>query len=102
MNRQVIVRPLAEQDLAEAQEWYNEKNPSVAIRFRDAVNNVLQLLASSPLIFPAVYRGVRRASVKGFPYLLYYAVRPESVLILGCFHARRNPQIALRRIDREL
>lgn len=101
MNYPIIVRPLAEQDLQEAQLWYERKNPELGTRFRSAVDALLQLLGNSPQIFPIIYRAVRRASVQGFPYLLYYVVRSDRVLILGCFHARRNPQIVLRRIERE-
>lgn len=98
MSRPVIVQPLAEQDLLEVQLWYRGKNPGLGDQFRSSVDEVLQLLGNSPLIFPAAYGKARRASVNGFPYLLYYVVRSDSVQILGCFHTRRNPKIVLRRI----
>jgi plasmid stabilization system protein ParE len=98
VTHRIAVRQLAEQDLLEAQVWYTGKNPNLGDRFRSSVDRVLQLLGDSPLIFPSVYGKVRRASIEGFPYLLYYVVLPDRVSILGCFHARRNPQIVLRRI----
>ena len=101
MSLPVIVRPLAERDLLEAQSWYERKNPGLGTRFRSSVGDVLQLLADSPLIFPAVLREVRRAAVQHFPYVLYYLVRRDRILVIGCFHARRDPRIALRRIDSE-
>jgi len=98
VSHRIAVRQLAEQDLLEIQLWYAGKNPDLGDRFSSSVAGVLQLLGNSPLIFPTAYGKVRRASIKGFPYLLYYVVLSDRVSILGCFHARRNPQIVLRRI----
>lgn len=98
MSFPVIVRPLAERDLLDAQLWYNDKSLAVGTRFRQCVDDVLQILTMTPLIFPTAHRDVRRATVQHFPYLLYYAVRRNRVLVLGCFHARRDPQVIFRRI----
>ena len=102
MSFKVIVRPLAERDLLDAQLWYDDKNPTVGTRFRNCVDDVLQILTLTPLIFPAAHRDVRRAPVPHFPYLLYYALRRDRVLVLGCFHARRDPQVIFRRINTSL
>lgn len=101
MSLPVIVRPLAERDLLQAQRWYERKNPGLGTRFRSSVGDVLQLLADSPRIFPSVLQDVRRAAVQHFPYVLYYVVRQGRILVIGCFHARRDPRIVLRRISDE-
>jgi plasmid stabilization system protein ParE len=97
----VIVRPLAERDLLEAQDWYRQKHPDLGARFRSSIDDVFSLLAESPLIFPSVLRDARRAAVQHFPYIIYYVVRRNRILILGCFHARRDPRVVLRRIGGE-
>lgn len=101
MSFPVIIRPKAEHDLLQAQSWYDSKRAGLGTRFRNSVDNVLQILSHSPLIFPTIYRDVRRAALKHFPYILYYVFREERVLVTGCFHARRDPQIVLRRINRD-
>jgi plasmid stabilization system protein ParE len=97
----VIIRPLAERDLLEAQNWYRPKAPGLGARFRSSVEEVLKRLADFPLTFPKVLGDVRRAAVPHFPYILYYAFRRDQVLVIGCFHARRNPRLVLRRISNE-
>lgn len=91
MSLPVIIRPLAELDLREAQVWYDQKQPGLGARFRSAVDSALERISYSPKMFPATYKGVRRASVQRFPYMLYFAVQTERVLLLACFHARRGP-----------
>lgn len=100
MSYRIVVRQLAEQDLFRIRRWYDNQNPGLGSRFQSAVDEVVQLLVDTPLIFPAVYGNVRRASLKGYPYILYYMVRSDRVRIFGCFHARRNPQIVLQRLER--
>jgi plasmid stabilization system protein ParE len=95
----IVVRPLAERDLLEAQLWYEDKNTGLGEQFRSRVDDVLEILVKMPLIFPTVHREVRRAAVKKFPYILYYTVQQQRVLILGCFHARRDPRVIFRRIN---
>ncbi len=100
MSFAIIVRPLAERDLLEAQLWYEDKNSGLGEQFRSRVDDVLKILSETPLIFRRVHHDVRRAAVTNFPYILYYAVRQQRVLILGCFHARRDLRVVLRRIGR--
>jgi plasmid stabilization system protein ParE len=95
----IIIRPLAEQDLLEAQLWYEDKNAGLGEQFRSRVEDVLKILAEMPLIFPIAHRQVRRVAVRKLPYILYYTVRQQRVLVLGCFHARRDPRVILRRIS---
>lgn len=45
------------------------------------------------------YREVRRASVKRFPYILYFVVQPQQVILVACLHARRGPRALLDRLE---
>ncbi|HSK80073.1 MAG TPA: type II toxin-antitoxin system RelE/ParE family toxin [Thermoanaerobaculia bacterium] len=94
----VTVRPLAERDLREAQLWYEEKRPGLGAEFRSCIDECLRTIARSPLLFPVTHRNVRRAGVKRFPYLVYFVLQPERVLIIACFHTRRDPRLVLRRV----
>jgi plasmid stabilization system protein ParE len=89
----VFVRPVAEQDLLEAQRWYDGQRSGLGAEFRQAVDLVLQKLGESPLIHPVAYRGIRRAAVRRFPYLVYYSVRADRIEVIGCLHSRRDPKL---------
>ena len=92
MTLPVVVRPLAELDLIDTQEWYEERGTGLGVQFRLEVDRVVGLLAESPSAFPVVYRGVRRAVLRRFPYLLYFVVTSEHATIVACLHMARGPR----------
>lgn len=42
-------------------------------------------------VLPHVYKNIRRALLYRFPYSLFFVLDGETVLIIACFHASRNP-----------
>ena len=89
----VVVRQLAEQDIVEAQRWYEEQRANLGSEFGEAVDELLNRLGDSPLIYPAVYQGIHRAVLRRFPYLVYFAVAGDVVTVLTCLHSSRDPLI---------
>ena len=85
-------------DIAKAQQWYEDKNPGLGVEFLDDVERVLARIASRPYQYPAVHRDVRRAVVRRFPYGVFYTIRDSRVLVVACFHARRDPNLLFDRI----
>jgi len=98
VSRRLIVRPLAEQDLLEAQEWYDEQRPGLGGDFRSTIDGLLRRILERPLLYPAVYRNVRRAVVRRFPYLLYFSVSDDTVVVLACLHSKRDSVLLRSRI----
>lgn len=90
-NYRLIVRPPAERDLREAQQWYEEQRPGLGADFRAAIDNSFRRLAENPQLYPVVYRGLRRAVMRRFPYLIYFAVQKDVVNIVACWHSKRDP-----------
>lgn len=98
MSRRLVVRPLAEQDLLEAQEWYDGQRPGLGSEFRTAIDDLLQRVAGHPRAYPVVYRGLRRAVVRRFPYLVYFAVGPQTITVVACLHGRRDAGLLRARV----
>ena len=67
---QIVVRRLAEQDLEQAQDWYEEQRPGLGSEFRQTIDGLFDRLAATPRIYPAVHGEVRRAVLRRFPYLV--------------------------------
>lgn len=88
---------MAEQDLLEAQTWYEEKRIGLGSEFRAAVDITFQRLSESPLLFPLVYQQLRRVVLRRFPYLIYFHANPHRVIIVACLHSRRHPRIVRAR-----
>lgn len=92
MSYEVQVRRAAELDVAEAQVWYETQQTGLGAQFRSEVSRVIDRLAGTPLIYQVVHRDIRRAIIHRFPYLIWYRVAAETVIVLACTYAGRDPE----------
>ncbi|HTC62137.1 MAG TPA: type II toxin-antitoxin system RelE/ParE family toxin [Candidatus Saccharimonadales bacterium] len=67
MTSPVVWTPEANQDLLEAQAWYDNIRPALGQRFAVSVEATIEAIAERPLQFPAVHPECRRAGVRRFP-----------------------------------
>jgi plasmid stabilization system protein ParE len=51
-----------------------------------------------PESYPVLYRDVRRAVVKRFPYAIYYRIVSSRVIVTAIFHGRRDTKALQERI----
>jgi plasmid stabilization system protein ParE len=82
----------ANEDLLEARAWYDNIRPLLGERFALAVEATVRAIVQHPLQFPVIYRGRRRAGVRRFPYGIFFEVQERRIVIIACFHGRRNPR----------
>jgi plasmid stabilization system protein ParE len=92
MSRELIIRPDAEADLTEAFEWYEARVPGLGLEFIRTVDSLFNSITRNPQAYPVVYKSIRRALTRKFPYEVFFMVDADSVVILAVFHAKRNPQ----------
>ena len=60
--------------------------------FRAAVDAVIQRMSANPWQFPVVYKSIRRALLRHFPYALMFVVEADETLtVIACFHGSRDP-----------
>ena len=98
MNYKVQVRRAAELDIAGAQVWYESQRPGLGTELHSEITRTFAILTETPLIYPVLYRDVRRALIHRFPYLLWYRVQRNNVTVLALTHARQDPQKATKRL----
>ena len=91
MNLPVVWMPEADADLKQARDWYDNIRPELGERFALAVDATVEALAENPMQFPVVHRGRRRAGVWRFPYGIFFEVQESRILVIACFHGKRNP-----------
>src|SRR2546428_6164958 len=97
MNRDVIVRAVAERDVREARSWYNDISPALAERFTSAVDQAVTAAAENPLAFQLLHRSLRRVLLRRFPYALFFVAEESRIVVVGVLHQSRDPRIAQRR-----
>jgi toxin ParE1/3/4 len=88
----VVWTPEANEDLLEARAWYDNIRPELGERFAWAVEVTVEAIGENPLQFPVVYRNRRRAGVRRFPYGIFFELQERRIVVIACFHGRRNPR----------
>lgn len=91
MSYKLILRQEAERDLVEAYKWYEEKVPGLGTDFLAVIERALESIQDNPARFPVIYRNVRRALMRRFPYGIFYFFEGEIIVVLGVMHTARNP-----------
>ena len=88
----VIFTLPARAELIDAQDWYENEAPGLGRRFREAVDAVVERMSATPRQFPVIYKNVRRALLRRFPYALMFVIEADETLtVIACFHGSRDP-----------
>ena len=93
MSRPVILRPEAQDDVAQAKDWYERQREGLGDEFVEAVDRVFARLSATPEIHRIVFKDVRRTKPRCFPYVVYYRVLPDRVEVIAVVHGRRDPGV---------
>jgi plasmid stabilization system protein ParE len=97
LMRKLLIRPEAEAEIVEAHNWYKLQAEGLSSEFLRAVEACLSSIEREPFAYPVVHKQVRRALLRKFPYGIFFIHEPideenEHIVVLACFHARRDPK----------
>lgn len=87
----LVVGAAAEEDLAEAFAWYESHRKGLGSRFLGEMEKGLAAIEREPARFPTVYRDVRRALLRHFPYAVFFVERGGRINVIAVMHAAREP-----------
>ena len=87
---ELILWPEAEQDIADARQWYEERHEGLGDDFETCLDEAFEKLTRFPTVFGAVYSGLRRFQVRRFPYGVYFQVLDETVVVVAVLHSRQD------------
>jgi plasmid stabilization system protein ParE len=82
---------IAEAELAEALEYYEEQQPGLGFQFAAEVDTAIERIVAHPQAWTALSGRVRRCRLSRFPYGVLYHWRREEILVVGVMHLRRDP-----------
>ena len=95
---EVIVRPGAQADIQEAVLWCESQRAGLGREFILRFDALVERIVQTPLHFPEIGSGVRRALLQRFPYAIYFIVAACPVVI-AVLHQRRHPDTWKRRLQ---
>ncbi|MEM9833878.1 MAG: type II toxin-antitoxin system RelE/ParE family toxin [Bacteroidota bacterium] len=92
MAYQIKVTQLAEDELDEAMEWYEEEKSGLGVAFLNHFFNRVAYLTESPYLYQEVYKTYRRVLMKKYPYAIYYQIdeQKQEVVVLAIWHTSKN------------
>ena len=93
MSYRLSICSAAEADIAEAAQWYDDRQPGLGEAFVDEVDRALARVLENPLAFPVLYRrrAVRRVLTDRFPYrILFSLLGDDTVVVHAVLHGRRH------------
>ncbi len=92
MSRVFIVRAEAEEDLAEARRWYENRREGLGDELIEQVDATFERIRRMPLVPAVKYKNVRRVLLKRFPYAVFYHVDDDQITIIAVHHTSRDPR----------
>ncbi len=92
MTRVVVVEPRARLELAEASDWYDAQDKSLADELLHTFAQTIRSIVENPFQYQIIRGKARRANLGKFPYGLIYTVSDDEIVIISCFHGRRHPR----------
>jgi plasmid stabilization system protein ParE len=75
----------------EAIDWYEKRRKGLGADFLRAFETTMATIERNPYQYQLTEGVVRRAALRRFPYSVMYVVSDQELLVVACFHGRRNP-----------
>ncbi len=82
-------------DIAQAVDWYNEKQAGLGDRLFNNIKKQTAKLSTTALHFAVKYDDIRCMCIEKFPYLVHYRINEQTktVKVEALFHTSRDPKI---------
>jgi plasmid stabilization system protein ParE len=87
----VEFHPEAEEDLANAKQWYKQRSRLAARAFATEFAGAVRQIATSPTRWTKTEGEPRRFVLSRFPFSIVYPLEPERVYVIAIAHQRRRP-----------
>jgi plasmid stabilization system protein ParE len=99
MSNAIVLTELAREEIRGARRWYRSLHSVLERDFVRSIRSCLDRIVEFPEGHPLVHRGVRKAIPRRFPYLILYRSDGETITVIACMHAHRDPQSWMARLS---
>jgi plasmid stabilization system protein ParE len=94
----LVFRPEAERELLEAQAWYDLQAPGLGLEFARMADAAISSIMRGPLSYHRIEGDYRRILFRRFPYMFIYLPHQTEILVVSCFHQKREPNTWLNNL----
>ena len=88
----IRVHPSARAEFNDIRAGYESQQRGLGGQFYEALERAFELIREFPEAWPIQTVEIRRAQVPRFPYVIFYKMIDETILVIACIHAKRDPQ----------
>ena len=88
----LLINPDAEEDLAQARQWYDNQRSGLGNQFSLRVRETLDRIQNQPESFSFVRPPIRSLVTKQFPYSIVYRIDETQITVVAIYHTRRHPR----------
>lgn len=92
MIYKLILKPRAENDLAEGIEWYESKQKGLGLKFINHIESYFEKILENPFGYELKNFPFREAFVGRFPYVIIYEFTETEIIVYSIFNTYRNPK----------
>jgi plasmid stabilization system protein ParE len=92
MSLPLTYRPEARDDIDTAYLWYEQQRPGRGDDFLAALRELLDQIQQNPELYGVTYRRTRAAPTRQFPFVVYYRVDSDRIIVIAVQHGKRNPR----------
>ena len=75
--------PEADAELTTAREWYSRQRENLDMEFMQCIDDALSRAVDNPYFFPIVYRNLRRAVIRRFPFAIFCEVGADGIQVIA-------------------
>jgi plasmid stabilization system protein ParE len=91
MSLPVVLRPEAQQDLTDAETWYERQRSGLGQDFLAEVSVKFDEIAAQPQMYAVAWKDMRAAPLRRFPFVVYYRAWDDRVEVVAILHGSRDP-----------
>jgi len=85
------IHPAVRDEIDQAHDWYEQRQPGLGREFLDEIERVLAELTANPGRYGFASANTREGPLRRFPYAVYYRELTDRIRVLAVYHTSRNP-----------
>lgn len=78
-------------DIEEAIEYYESQQKGLGVRFKNSLELSISYIEKIPKAFSFYKNKVRKIPLEKFPYMIFYKIYTDKVIIIAVFNTYQNP-----------